>query len=103
VIERLLGAVPVAAFMEGHFLRLPYAVPGGCRHLTHLGTWQAVGAVLPRAGVDVLAGREGRRWEGATPATGHPSLHVTGVADARRLALGPPGRPDGAVTACPKS
>ena len=67
VLEQLLGDVPRSTFLEEYFLRLPYARAGGCRHLTHLATWQTVESLLARPGVDALAGREGKRWQGESP------------------------------------
>jgi ribosomal protein L16 Arg81 hydroxylase len=69
VLEQLLGSVPLAAFMEGHFLRLPFALAGGCRHLIPTGTWETVERLLVQPGVDLLVGREGRRWGGKLPPT----------------------------------
>jgi 50S ribosomal protein L16 3-hydroxylase len=54
-------------FMEEHFLRLPFSLPGGCRHLLPLGSWAMVERILACPGVDLLAGREGRSWEGQPP------------------------------------
>jgi ribosomal protein L16 Arg81 hydroxylase len=62
--------------MQEHFLRLPFALPGGCRHLSPLGSWATVQRLLGRPGLDVLAGREGRSWDGRPPVS---------FADARAL------------------
>src|SRR5690242_14328668 len=66
-LEQLLGDVPRAVFVEQHFFKTPFSRAGGCRHLTHLADWPAVEAILARPGVDVLVGREGKRWEGPGP------------------------------------
>src|SRR4051794_20523491 len=69
VLEQLLGAVPRSAFMENHFLCLPFSLPGGCRHLLPLGSWAMIDRVLACPRVDLLAGREGRSWDGQPPAS----------------------------------
>src|SRR5439155_664359 len=63
-LTQLLGDAPPARFLEEYYLRLPFARPGGCSHLTHLGSPAAVEALLARPGVDVLVGREGKPWGG---------------------------------------
>lgn len=67
ILERLLEQMPVATFIQDYYLKLPFARPGGCRNLAPLGSWQAVERLLAQPGVDVLVGREGRRWEGTGP------------------------------------
>jgi ribosomal protein L16 Arg81 hydroxylase len=70
ILEFLLGSVPASSFLEEHFLKLPFALPGGCRELTARDAWQTVERILARPGVDLLAGKEGRPWQGNRPATG---------------------------------
>ena len=48
IIEQLLGPIPRAVFIEDHYLKLPFARAGGCRHLTALGSWQTVEGILAR-------------------------------------------------------
>src|SRR5688500_5784542 len=67
VIEQLLGNVPKSLFMEQHFLKLPFALAGGCAGMTELATWKTVESILAQEGADVVAGREGRHWEGPLP------------------------------------
>src|SRR5690349_5688984 len=55
--------------MEEHFLRLPFSLPGGCRHLLSLVSWTTVERILAGPGADVLFGREGRPWDGQLPAS----------------------------------
>jgi ribosomal protein L16 Arg81 hydroxylase len=66
-IEELLGPMTRAAFFEENFLKLPLARPGGCRHLAHLGGWEAVDHILAGRAADVLVGREGRKADVPTP------------------------------------
>jgi ribosomal protein L16 Arg81 hydroxylase len=75
-LDELLGDVPRSRFMEDHFFKQPFARPGGCKQFTALGSWQALESILTQPGVDCLAGKEGRRWDGPLP----PS-----PAEARRL------------------
>jgi ribosomal protein L16 Arg81 hydroxylase len=69
MLEQLLGPVPAAAFLEEHYLRQPFARPGGCARLAGLGSWDTVARILPQPGVDVLAGREGQPYAGRLPTT----------------------------------
>jgi 50S ribosomal protein L16 3-hydroxylase len=66
-IEQLLGSVPTATFIDDYYLKFPFARAGDCAHLLELGDWSVLGAILGRPGVDVLAGREGRPWDGPPP------------------------------------
>src|SRR5436309_959018 len=68
-IEQLLGPVPRAVFIDEHFLKLPFARPGGCRHLVDVGGWEAVGRLLADPQADLIAGREGQRWQGPRPSS----------------------------------
>ena len=67
IIEQLLGNVAGSLFMEQHYLKLPFALAGGCAGMTELATWKTVESILPQEGADVVAGREGRHWEGPLP------------------------------------
>jgi ribosomal protein L16 Arg81 hydroxylase len=66
-LEHLLPPDRQAAFLRENFLRLPYAAPGGCTNLTHLGSWEVVAHLLAEPGVDALLGREGQQYAGPTP------------------------------------
>lgn len=68
-IAELLGETSLTTFMEGYYLRLPYAQPGGCRHLAPLGDWETIGRIVAAPGADVVAGREGTPWSGPLPHT----------------------------------
>ena len=67
VLRGMLGAVPRADFIERHYLKLPFAMAGGCRHLTPLGGWDALDRLLRQPEVDLLVGREGSRRAGEPP------------------------------------
>ena len=75
-IEELLGPVPLSEFVEGHYLKLPFARSGGCLHLRHLGEWRLIERVLSSAEADARASRGGRLWEGG---------RVTSAGQAREL------------------
>ena len=68
LLEQLLGDVPRGAFVEEHYLRLPYA-RGGCQHLAGYADWPTIQRLLAHPDADVIVGREGSRWGGATPTT----------------------------------
>src|SRR5262245_32074793 len=67
IFEQLLGPVPKPVFMEEHYLKQPFDRPGGCRDLVALGGWAVAEHILAQPGADVLAGREGRPYEGRLP------------------------------------
>jgi 50S ribosomal protein L16 3-hydroxylase len=69
VLEKLLGTLAPSIFMQDYFLRLPFALPGGCRHLTALGSWETIERILPIPGADIFAGREGHGRDGPAPTT----------------------------------
>ncbi len=66
-LEHLLDAERRAAFLCENYLKLPYAAPGGCKGLAHLGGWDVIEHILTQPDVDALLGREGRRYEGPLP------------------------------------
>jgi ribosomal protein L16 Arg81 hydroxylase len=76
VLAKLLGSVSPAAFMQEHFLRLPFALMGGCSHLSACGDWAVVERVLSSPGADVIVGSAEQRFEGPPP---------TSLENARRL------------------
>jgi ribosomal protein L16 Arg81 hydroxylase len=67
-LERLLPPDRRATFVRENYLKLPYAEPGGCKGLTHLGAWEVIEHILARPDVDALLGRAGQRYDGAWPA-----------------------------------
>src|SRR5437868_5008166 len=66
-LEHLLDPERRAIFLRENYLKLPYAVPGGCKDLTRLGSWEVLEHILPQPGVDALLGRQGQRYEGPLP------------------------------------
>ncbi len=77
-LERLLGEMPVAEFVQTHLHRVPLARPHGAREFIPLADWDLVERVLAQPGVDAMVARDGALREGA-PA-GAP-----GYAEMRRL------------------
>ena len=67
ILSQLLGAVPLRLFMEEHYLKLPFSLPGGCAHLTSLGDWERIGRLLAAQDADVVVGSGGQRYTGNTP------------------------------------
>jgi len=79
VIEQLLGDMPTSVFIDDYYLRLPLAMPGRARQLTHLGNWATVEAILARTDPDVLVARDGKLREGPRPAYDEArALHASG-------------------------
>ena len=68
MIERLLRDVPVSRFLNEHFLRQPFSLPGGCSEYCHLGCWDTIERLLGHSDVDLIVGRQGERWAGERPA-----------------------------------
>lgn len=68
ILDDLLGSIPVTTFLNEHYLKLPFASPAGCRHLSHLGDWESIERLLSVPAANVIVGREGRRWDGERPA-----------------------------------
>jgi 50S ribosomal protein L16 3-hydroxylase len=75
-IQELLGNLPLGEFMSEHYLRLPFALAGGCAALGHLGTWEVLQAIWPHEGVDLIASGQQGVWQGPPPKSN---------ADARRM------------------
>lgn len=67
ILDQLLGAIPRAEFMERHYLKQPFALPGGCRHLADTLGWPLVEAMLARPDVDALAARGAEIWPDGVP------------------------------------
>jgi ribosomal protein L16 Arg81 hydroxylase len=69
LLDQLLGDAPRGEFIEQHYLRLPYSRAGGCQQLASYADWTTIERLLAHPDADVIVGREGKRWEGATPTT----------------------------------
>src|SRR5436190_4732951 len=67
VLAQLLGSVSQAAFMQEHFLRLPFALAGGCADFCHCGDWRAASRILSSPGADVIVGSAKQRYDGPLP------------------------------------
>lgn len=67
ILERLLGDVSKSVFMDEHFLKLPFSLPGRAAEFRRLGSWETVERVLDQPDPDVLVVRQSGRWEGPTP------------------------------------
>lgn len=68
-LQTLLGETPKTQFVEDYFFRLPFSSSGGAREMCRLGTWELLGEILGRDGVDVMVVREGRQHTGPDPTT----------------------------------
>lgn len=67
VLSQLLGDTSLATFIEQHYLKLPLARAGGAEPWIAAGSRAAVEQILRQEGVDALAGREGKPWDGPQP------------------------------------
>lgn len=68
-LQSLLGDIPSAKFIEENFHRLPFTLPQGARDHCSLGTWDTLGELLGRSGIDLMVVRDGRRYDGSDPQT----------------------------------
>ena len=61
VLDKLLGKVSRASFMQQHFLRHPFALAGACRDWLHLGSWTTIErySIQPVPGSNVITVRAG--------------------------------------------
>lgn len=101
IIDELLGKIPRSTFMEQHFLRLPFSLPGTASQFCSLGSWETIDAILASPDPDVMVVREGRRWadadrtpspdearrlhaEGYTLLVRHAERHHPGIAELAR-------------------
>lgn len=64
-LERLLGDMAVAQFVQTHLHRVPLSRPNGARHLAGLADWSLIERILAQPGVDALVARAGALREGA--------------------------------------
>ena len=76
VLAKLLGSVSQAAFMQEHFLRLPFALVAGCSHLAACGDWPVVEHVLSSPEADVIVGSAEQQFEGKTPTSLEEARHL---------------------------
>jgi len=66
-VQSVLGDVPVAKFVADYWRRLPLALSGSARGACELGNGNALGAILAAEGADVMAARDGQRYDGPRP------------------------------------
>ena len=64
ILDQLLGDFPRFHFLDHYYLKHPLARPGGCTHLTEVPGWSFVEHLLAQPGVDFLAARPEKVWEG---------------------------------------
>lgn len=70
ILDDLLGSrVSRDAFMSDHYLKLPFALAGGCQHLAPLGQWDGLSQILAAGGADIVVGTGGQQREGPAPTT----------------------------------
>lgn len=63
MIESLLIHQSKSEFFENHYLRLPYAQPGGCKDLLKRTSWELIDGLLQSPDADVMVVKAGQRWE----------------------------------------
>lgn len=68
-LKQLLGDIPLSTFLDEHFLKIPFALAGGCRELVELGSWQVLEHLLAQPGADVIAGKASGEQAKITPAS----------------------------------
>jgi 50S ribosomal protein L16 3-hydroxylase len=74
-LAQLLGSVSPAAFMQEHFLRLPFALARGCLDFCHYGDWPTVERVLASPAADVIVGSANQRYDGPLPKSLEEARH----------------------------
>ncbi len=61
-LSDLLGSsMPSAVFIEQYYLKLPFALSGGCQRYCGLGSWEAVERILGKPGADTLVVKSGEQ------------------------------------------
>ena len=68
-LSDLLGDMPSAVFIEQYYLKLPFALSGGCRQFCHLGSWETVERILGQPGADTLVVKSGQQRSGSQTPT----------------------------------
>lgn len=58
-MEQLLGSMTPSTFVEQHYLKFPYAMPGAAAAFQSLGTWSTVREILAQSDVDAMTVRRG--------------------------------------------
>ena len=80
MIDTLLVRQSKLEFFKNHFLRLPFAEPGGCRELSRRSGWGLIEALLTSGEADVMVVKAGERWSESRTPTGPEArqLHADG-------------------------
>ncbi len=60
-LAELLGSMSSAAFIEQYYLKLPFALGGGCQQFLDLGNWDTVERILAQPDADTLVVKSGSR------------------------------------------
>lgn len=68
-LKQLLGDLPLSTFLDEHFLKLPFALAGGCREFVELGSWKVLEHLLAQQGADVIAGKASGEQAATVPAS----------------------------------
>lgn len=69
MIEHLLGDTPLTAFLEQHFLKLPFARAGGCEGLKQRLAWPAAARIISHPEADLIISHDGGRADVPRPTT----------------------------------
>lgn len=64
ILDRLLGDVSPAEFIENFFLRQPFSLSARAMPWAALGDWSTLETILASPGADVLVAKQGQRWPG---------------------------------------
>ena len=66
-VEQLLGAMPMAQFVQNYWCKVPLAIKDGAQAFCELGHWEMVEPILAQPGADVLLARAGEPYGGSRP------------------------------------
>ena len=64
ILDRLLGEIPPAEFIDNFFLRQPYSLAARAMPWAALGAWSTLETILADPAADVLVAKQGQRWPG---------------------------------------
>ena len=67
ILEQLLGEIPVPQFLSEYYLRLPFALRGGCHFARGLADSTVLDRLLQMDNTDIIVGRGGSQYGGSTP------------------------------------
>jgi 50S ribosomal protein L16 3-hydroxylase len=92
LLQRLLTDMPVARFLDAHYLRSPLVRRAAAASLQRLATWEKVERLVEATACDVLVVRDGAPWPGGRPSSAHEAREL--AAQGYTLALRQPDRHD---------